>query len=70
MTYEEAVEAMKQGKKVRNENFTSDEFFEMKDGKIVCEMGYPMAKWYRGLDWQKTGWSVVKDSPKASDLFF
>lgn len=43
MTYEEAIEAMKQGKKVRNENFTSDEFFEMKDGKIVCEMGYQMA---------------------------
>lgn len=70
MNYEEAVEAMKQGKKVRNENFTSDEFFEMKDGKIVCEMGYPMATWYRGLDWQKSGWSIVQDSPKASDLFF
>ncbi|URY12487.1 hypothetical protein [Shigella phage ESh20] len=24
MTYEEALEAMKQGKKVRNENFTSE----------------------------------------------
>ena len=62
MTYEEALEAMKQGKKVRNENFTSDEFFEMKDGKVVCEMGYPMAAWYKGEPWQKTGWSVFNET--------
>lgn len=61
MTYEEAVEAMKQGKKVRNENFTPDEFFEMKDGRIVCEMGYPMASWYKGEPWQKTGWSIFNE---------
>lgn len=60
MTYEEAIEAMKNGHRVRNENFTSDEFFEMKDGKIVCEMGYPMDTWYRGYDWQKTGWSILQ----------
>ncbi len=62
MTYEEAIEAMKQGKKVRNENFTSDEFFEMKDGRIVCEMGYPMSSWYKGEPWQKTGWSIFNET--------
>ena len=60
MTYEEAIEAMKQGHKVHNENFTSDEFFEMKGGKVVCEMGYPMATCYRGEDWQKTGWCIIE----------
>ena len=62
MTYEEAIEAMKQGKKVRNENFTSDEFFEMKDGRIVCEMGYPMSSWYKGEPCQKTGWSIFNET--------
>lgn len=60
MNYEQAVEAMKQGHKVRNAYFTKDEFFEMRNGRIVCEMGYPMAGWYRHEEWQDKGWSVVK----------
>lgn len=60
LTWEQAVGAMIEGHKVRNENFTSDEFFEMKDGKIVCELGYNMAKWYRGEAWQDEGWSVIE----------
>ncbi|AZV01456.1 hypothetical protein vBSflM004_067 [Shigella phage vB_SflM_004] len=49
-------------KAFRNENFTSDEFFEIKDGKVVCEMGYPMAAWYKGEPWQKTGWSIFNET--------
>ncbi|QXL90545.1 hypothetical protein [Salmonella phage NINP13076] len=61
LTWEQAVGAMVEGKRVRNEHFTDDEFFEIKDGKIVCEMGYPMARWYRGEPWQDKGWSVIEN---------
>ncbi len=59
MTYEEAVEAMRNGKRVRNSNFTPEEYFEMKEGRVYGEDGVNMAGWYRGYDWQKEGWSVV-----------
>lgn len=35
LTWEQAVGAMVEGKRVRNEHFTDDEFFEIKDGKMV-----------------------------------
>lgn len=61
LTWEQAKQAMRDGKRVRNKWFSGDEFFEMKDGKIVCEMGYNMAKWYRGESWQDCwGWSVIE----------
>ncbi len=37
MTYEEAVEAMKSGKRVKAQGFTSDEFFEMHNGVMVVK---------------------------------
>lgn len=58
MTYEEAIESMRQGKRVKCQGFTDDEFFEMHNGVIVCEMGYNMTDWYRGHDWQRDGWSL------------
>lgn len=60
LTWEQAKQAMREGKRVRNQCFTSDEFFEMKNGKIVCELGYNMAKWYIGEEWQDEGWSVIE----------
>lgn len=60
LTWKEAQQAMREGKRVRNQYFTSDEFFEMKDGKIFCELGYDMAKWYCGEAWQDEGWSVIE----------
>lgn len=60
MTYEEAIQKMREGKRVRNCNFTPDEFFEMRCGVIVCEMGYNMTGWFRGYDWQLDGWSVAE----------
>ena len=58
MTYQDAIEEMKKGKRVKNERFTPNEFFEMHNGVIVCEMGYNMSDWYKGLDWQRDGWSL------------
>lgn len=60
MTYQEAVEAMKEGKRVRAQGFTDDEYFEMQCGVITCEMGYNMTDWYKGHEWQKDGWSIVE----------
>ncbi|AKJ73539.1 hypothetical protein SP40_98 [Salmonella phage 40] len=61
LKWNQAQEAMREGKRVRNRNFTPEEFFEMKNGQIVCEMGYPMAGWYLGEAWQDEGWSVIEN---------
>jgi len=59
MSWAEAISAMREGKNVRNCYFSSDEFFTMDNGSIVCENGYSMAGWYRDEEWQKTGWSII-----------
>lgn len=59
MSWDEAKAAMEEGKKVRNCYFSSDEFFRMDNGSIVCENGYSMAGWYRGEEWQTMGWSIL-----------
>lgn len=61
MSWEEALEAMEKGLLVRNQHFTSQEFFEMRNGRIFAEDGCSMAGWFRGEGWQKEGWSVIKD---------
>lgn len=58
MTWEEAQKAMQSGKTVTHRHFTTREHFKMEAGHIVCEDGYSMAGWYKGEDWQKTGWSI------------
>ena len=63
LTWTQAQEAMREGKRVKNSNFTDEEFFYMQDGKIWDEEGYPMAGWYRGYDWQDEGWMVVGEDP-------
>lgn len=59
LNWQEALREMEKGKKVRNEYFTSDEWFEMRNDRIFAEDGCPMCGWYTGEGWQKTGWSVV-----------
>lgn len=59
MSWHEAIEAMESGKTVRNEHFTHEEWFEMRDGRLFAEDGCPMDGWYRNEGWQNTGWSVV-----------
>lgn len=60
MTYQEAVEMMKSGKRVRHAMFTSEEYFEMQHGTIIDENGYNMTCWYKGQGWQDTDWFVVE----------
>ena len=64
LTWTQAQEAMREGKRVKNSNFTDEEFFYMEDGKIWDEHGYPMAGWYRGYDWQEAGWMILEDNFK------
>lgn len=59
MTWNEAINQMKLGKKIRHEYFSSEEFFEMKNNKIVCEQGCDMTNWYRDEEWQKDGFYVI-----------
>lgn len=59
MSWSEAIDAMEIGKTVRNEYFTREEWFEMRNGRLFAEDGCPMDGWYRNEDWQKTGWSIV-----------
>lgn len=61
LTWSQAQEAMREGKRVKNSNFTSEEFFYMEDGKIWDEQGYPMAGWYKGYDWQDEGWMILEE---------
>ena len=56
LSWEEAKEEMRKGKRMANTYFSPEEYFEMNNGAIVCEDGYSMAGWFRNEDWQKTGW--------------
>jgi hypothetical protein len=64
MTKEEAIQAMREGKKVTHRHFTSKEWmkispggFEFEDGVIVK----PYQFWeIRGEDWE-TDWEIYKD---------
>ncbi len=62
MNFQEAkVKAKTEGVKIRNKHFTSEEFFEYKNGKLVCECGYDMRGWYQGHSWQDGPWYVVEE---------
>lgn len=64
LSYDQAVEMMQQGKRVKHQYFTGDEWFEMKGNRVIDEEGYPMAGWYRGETWQNTGWMVLDWTPQ------
>lgn len=61
MNWEEAKKAMREGKRVRHQYFTSNEWFEMVNGSIFAEDGCSMLGWYLGEAWQDEGWSVIDD---------
>ncbi len=66
MTKDEALEKMKQGFKVSNQYFTSDEFLYMKeDGVIMSEDGYNFNDWFfnirKGEEWKLDGWRVYRE---------
>ena len=66
MTKDEAQAKMKQGFKVSNQYFTSDEFLYMKEnGVIMSEDGYNFNDWFfnisKGEEWKLDGWSVYHE---------
>lgn len=61
LTWTQAQEAMREGKRVKNRHFTDEEFFYMEDGKIFDEHGYPMAGWDKGYAWQHEGWMILDE---------
>lgn len=66
MTKDQALEKMKQGFKVSNEYFTSDEYLFMNaSGEIISEDGYNFNDWFfnirRGEDWKLDGWRVYNE---------
>ena len=67
LNWTQAQEAMREGKRVKNSNFTDEEFFYMEDGKIWDEQGYPMTGWYRGYDWQEEGWMILDEVQQPWD---
>lgn len=61
MNWEQALEAMRQGHKVKNPYFCNGEYFHMVAGRVYGEDDVSMAGWYKGADWQWGGWSIVED---------
>lgn len=64
LTWTQAQEAMREGKRVRNSNFTVAEWFAFNGRHIVDEEGYYMGKWYKGYDWQNEGWMILESETK------
>ncbi len=60
LTWTEAKEAMKEGRRVEHSYFCGGEWFEMRDGVILDEQGYNMETWFRGEARQEEGWSVIE----------
>lgn len=64
LNWQQAQEAMREGKRVSNSNFTVAEWFAFDGRHIVDEKGYYMDKWYKGYDWQNEGWMILEDNFK------
>lgn len=64
LTWTQAQEAMREGKRVKNCHFTDDEWFAFDGRHIVDEEGYYMDKWYKGYDWQNEGWMILESETK------
>ncbi|UYE90597.1 hypothetical protein CPT_pKp20_062 [Klebsiella phage pKp20] len=59
LSWQEALEAMSKGCKVKHVHFTDDEYFLMKN-KVICdENGYDMTRWYKGESWQNEHWYIA-----------
>lgn len=60
MTRTEAMNAMMSGKKITHEDFTSGEYFYVKNYKIVSEDGYDFSELFYTVDFYADGWSVFE----------
>ena len=70
MTKNEALQALKLGKKVTGPWFTPEEFIRIENGVLVDEKGYKMHDFWRTRTesvWDN-GWSVYKNEVYLSDL--
>ena len=56
LTREEALELMKQGKRVRHYNFTRYEYLEMIDGRIMTEDGFRFDDIFSTTSWMANSW--------------
>lgn len=63
MTREEAYQAMQHGEKITHQYFSSNEYYEIKNGRIVAEDGvkHTTIFWSEDQnDWRKDGWEIYK----------
>ncbi|MCJ8478622.1 hypothetical protein MOO17_11335 [Escherichia coli] len=67
LTWTEAKEAMKEGRRVEHSYFCGGEWFEMRDGVILDEHGYNMETWFRGEAWQEEDWSVIEEEDNKEE---
>ena len=67
LTWTEAKEAMKEGRRVEHRHFCGGEWFEMRDGVILDEQGYNMETWFRGEAWQEEGWSEIEEEDNKEE---
>lgn len=61
MTREEAFKAMQEGKCISHRYFTHDEYYEMKNNKIIAEdnVNHTNTFWSTvDNDWRKDGWYI------------
>lgn len=61
MTREEAFQEMMSGKKISHQYFGSNEYYEMKNGKIIAEDGVNHTQVFRsteGNNWRADGWFI------------
>jgi hypothetical protein len=63
MTRPEAYQAMKNGERITHQYFAKDEFYELKNGKIIAEDGVNHTSVFNSTDqnnWRADGWELFK----------
>ena len=68
MKHAESKEAMKQGHKISHRYFSDNEFYELKDGKIISEDGINHTSTFNYTTgdgaWRDNGWYIKSETPK------
>lgn len=60
MTRTEAMNAMMAGKKITHKYFTSNEYFYVKNHKIMSEDGYDFSDLFYQVDFYADGWTIFE----------
>lgn len=61
MNRDEAYQAMLDGHRIRHQNFTSSEYFFIRNGCIISEDGYDFSKLFYSRDLYKDGWLIKNE---------